>query len=113
MCALGGTVAYAYFGGCNLVKKGILSKSDQIMPYFVLLLFRGIPGMVGFYVAAVYSGTLRYGCYFFEIVLSVVCVMRIHLMAKLFIPCIKRLFIIIKAAPTISFLSARLKKFDF
>ena len=52
-------MAYAYFEGCDLVKTGVLGKADQIMPYFVLLLFRGLPGLVGFYVAAVYSGTLR------------------------------------------------------
>jgi len=58
-CVFGGAAAYAYFGGCDLIKEGILEKSDQIMPYFVLMLFRGLPGLVGFYVAAVYSGTLR------------------------------------------------------
>ena len=52
-------MAFAYFEGCDPLKDGILSKSDQIMPYLALLLFKGFPGFVGFYVAAVYSGTLR------------------------------------------------------
>ena len=59
-----GAVAYAVFEGCDPVKSGEVTKTDQIMPYLVLKTSMAIPGVAGLFVASVYSGTLRcvYDC---------------------------------------------------
>lgn len=54
-----GLVMYAYFEGCDPVKSGSLARLDQGLPYIALEVFQTMPGMTGFFIAAIYSGTLR------------------------------------------------------
>ncbi|CAK8694773.1 unnamed protein product [Clavelina lepadiformis] len=58
LCTISGCVAYTYFKGCDPIKAKNVSKPDQLMPYLVLQVFRDMPGMTGFFVAAIFSGTL-------------------------------------------------------
>lgn len=56
---LTGCVAYAYYEGCDPIKQGSISKSDQIIPYLVTDIFSDLPGLAGLFVSAAYSGTMR------------------------------------------------------
>ncbi|XP_067657013.1 sodium-coupled monocarboxylate transporter 2-like isoform X3 [Haliotis asinina] len=55
-----GIVAYSYFAtiGCDPFKAGILTNSNQVMPYFVMKIFEDFPGMAGIYLATIFSGAL-------------------------------------------------------
>ena len=51
---------FKYFEGCDPVASGDVQFSDQIIPFLVIKLFRSVPGISGLFVAAAYSGMLRY-----------------------------------------------------
>ena len=51
---------YAYFERCDPVKSGKLQNVDQTVPYLVVRIFQDLPGMVNLFVAAAYSGMLRF-----------------------------------------------------
>ena len=55
-----GLAMYAYYEGCDPLTTKKISKQDQMMPYLVVDIFQNLPGMAGLYVAAAFSGTLRY-----------------------------------------------------
>ena len=57
--AFNGCAMYAYFEGCDPVLDGKVKKVDQTVPYLVLDIFSGAPGMAGLFVSAAYSGMLR------------------------------------------------------
>jgi len=58
--ALGtGCAMYAYFEGCDPLKKGVIKKPDQLMALLVVSVFKEVPGMAGLFVSAAFSGTLR------------------------------------------------------
>jgi len=50
---------YAYFEGCDPLKAGKISKSDQLLPYLVVNVFENFPGLAGLFISAAFSGTLR------------------------------------------------------
>ena len=54
-----GLVAYAVYKDCDPLTSGKIAKPDQILPYLVKEKLRSIPGVVGLFIAAVYSGVLR------------------------------------------------------
>ncbi|NXA54181.1 SC5A8 protein, partial [Nothocercus julius] len=58
-CAvLCGLVLYSLYKDCDPWTSKQISAPDQLMPYLVLDIFQGFPGMPGLFVASAYSGTL-------------------------------------------------------
>jgi len=74
-----GLVAYARYAKCDPLSAGYITKNDQvssvveiqqnlkmlflqILPYYVVQNFGHIPGFVGLFVAAIYSGAMRFHC---------------------------------------------------
>ncbi|KAB5567063.1 hypothetical protein PHYPO_G00228500 [Pangasianodon hypophthalmus] len=53
-----GMVMYALYSHCDPLKSGRISAPDQYMPYFVLDIFRELPGFPGLFLACAYGGTL-------------------------------------------------------
>ncbi|KAF7257374.1 hypothetical protein EG68_06760 [Paragonimus skrjabini miyazakii] len=53
-----GLVTFAYFEGCDLVKSGLIKKSDQILPYVVMVLFNGIPVVRGLFLSIIFAAAL-------------------------------------------------------
>uniref|UniRef100_A0A8D2KRB2 Solute carrier family 5 member 12 n=1 Tax=Varanus komodoensis TaxID=61221 RepID=A0A8D2KRB2_VARKO len=59
ICAvLCGLVMYSHFRSCDPWTAGFISAPDQLMPYFVMILFSSVPGLPGLFVACAFSGTL-------------------------------------------------------
>lgn len=56
--ALCGLLLFALYHRCDPVKASIISKYDQLMPYFVMDTLGHLPGITGLFVTAVYSGSL-------------------------------------------------------
>lgn len=58
-CAmLCGIAIFAVYGRCDPLKQGLIERSDQLMPYFVMDKLQGIPGLPGLFVACVFSASL-------------------------------------------------------
>uniref|UniRef100_A0A2D4I6R7 Sodium-coupled monocarboxylate transporter 1 n=1 Tax=Micrurus lemniscatus lemniscatus TaxID=129467 RepID=A0A2D4I6R7_MICLE len=58
-CAvLCGLIMYSVFKDCDPWTAKCVAASDQLMPYLVLEILQGFPGMTGLFVACAYSGTL-------------------------------------------------------
>ncbi|XP_024135084.1 sodium/iodide cotransporter [Oryzias melastigma] len=53
-----GIVMFAYYYNCDPLKSGKISAPDLYMPYFVLEIFKNLPGFPGLFLACAYSGTL-------------------------------------------------------
>ncbi|XP_041484320.1 sodium-coupled monocarboxylate transporter 2-like [Lytechinus variegatus] len=53
-----GLVMYANFAECDPLTAGYVSRSDQLIPYFVLYLFGKMPGLPGLFTSAVFSASL-------------------------------------------------------
>ena len=51
---------FAYFETCDPVSSGALTKMDQTVAFLVVQVFEDAPGMAGLFVAAAYSGMLRW-----------------------------------------------------
>lgn len=60
IAVLTGLAMYVKYEGCDPIKEGSIDKSDQILPYLAVDVFQSLPGMAGLFVAAAFSGTLRY-----------------------------------------------------
>ncbi|KAM4617869.1 sodium-coupled monocarboxylate transporter 2 isoform 2-T2 [Discoglossus pictus] len=59
VCAVfSGLVMYAHYEGCDPWTAGFISAPDQMMPYFVMNIFKTMPGLPGLFVACAFSGTL-------------------------------------------------------
>ncbi|XP_059477404.1 sodium-coupled monocarboxylate transporter 2-like [Neocloeon triangulifer] len=58
MCCYSGLVVYAAFHDCDPMLRGLVKKSDQILPYFVTQMGKSIPGLPGLFVAGVFSAAL-------------------------------------------------------
>ncbi|XP_075548204.1 sodium-coupled monocarboxylate transporter 1-like isoform X4 [Dermacentor variabilis] len=56
--SLCGLLLFALYHHCDPVKASIISKYDQLMPYFVMDTLGHLPGITGLFVTAVYSGSL-------------------------------------------------------
>ncbi|XP_069116035.1 sodium-coupled monocarboxylate transporter 1-like [Argopecten irradians] len=58
--ALMGLLMYAYYrmADCGPFEGGLVSSMNQMTPYFVFDVLRGLPGMSGVYVACLFSGSL-------------------------------------------------------
>ncbi|XP_046726860.1 sodium/iodide cotransporter isoform X3 [Silurus meridionalis] len=53
-----GIVMFALYSHCDPLKSGRISAPDQYMAYFVLDIFRELPGFPGLFLACAYGGTL-------------------------------------------------------
>lgn len=53
-----GLVLFTLYHQCDPVKASVINKYDELMPYFVMDTFHYLPGIAGFFVTAVYSGSL-------------------------------------------------------
>ncbi|XP_063145630.1 sodium-coupled monocarboxylate transporter 2 [Candoia aspera] len=59
VCAvLCGLVMYSHFMSCDPWTADFISAPDQLMPYFVMMIFSSAPGLPGLFVACAFSGTL-------------------------------------------------------
>uniref|UniRef100_A0A6J0TGB6 Sodium-coupled monocarboxylate transporter 2 isoform X1 n=1 Tax=Pogona vitticeps TaxID=103695 RepID=A0A6J0TGB6_9SAUR len=59
ICAvLCGLVIYSHFRSCDPWTAGFISAPDQLMPYFVMIIFASAHGLPGLFVACAFSGTL-------------------------------------------------------
>lgn len=59
LVTLMGLVTFAYFFKCDPLKLGKIEATDQIVPYFVATIFGDqFPGMLGLFIACVFSSTL-------------------------------------------------------
>lgn len=56
---LTGISIFAAYSECDPVTSGQISKTDQIVPYFVIQELAFIPGMMGLFVAVLFSAVLR------------------------------------------------------
>lgn len=59
LVVLTGISIFAAYSECDPVSSGQISKSDHIVPYFVSQDLGQIPGMMGLFVAVVFSAVLR------------------------------------------------------
>ncbi|KAI1299999.1 putative sodium-dependent multivitamin transporter [Halotydeus destructor] len=53
-----GIVMYAYFQGCDPLKSGKITSSDQMLPYFMMDIMGDIPGLPGLFVAGIFAGAI-------------------------------------------------------
>ena len=60
MCSFAGLVIYAKYHDCDPVSSKIVSKADQILPYFVMDVLGEWKGLPGLFVAGIFSGALRF-----------------------------------------------------
>ncbi|XP_034035062.1 sodium/iodide cotransporter [Thalassophryne amazonica] len=56
--AVCGIVMFSYYINCDPLKYGRISSPDLYVPYFVLDIFKDLPGFSGLFLACAYSGTL-------------------------------------------------------
>lgn len=59
MCCYTGLVIYATYYRCDPLSTGAISKSDQLLPYFVMDIAGNIPGLPGIFLSGVFSAALR------------------------------------------------------
>ena len=60
IAVLTGLAMYVNYEGCDPLKLGKIKKPDQLLPYLAVDVFEDLPGIAGLFVAAAFSGTLRY-----------------------------------------------------
>ncbi|XP_048760690.1 sodium-coupled monocarboxylate transporter 1-like [Ostrea edulis] len=58
VCAMIGTVIYAFYETCDPKTYGLISASDQLLPLFVMDVLGHIPGIPGLFVSCLFSGAL-------------------------------------------------------
>lgn len=58
LCAMIGTVIYAFYETCDPKTYGLITASDQLLPLFVLDVLGHIPGIPGLFVSCLFSGAL-------------------------------------------------------
>jgi len=56
---LTGISIFASYADCDPVTWGQISKSDQIVPFFVIKELGFIPGMMGLFASVIFSAVLR------------------------------------------------------
>lgn len=60
MSCFAGLLIFATYYNCDPVTTKEISKSDQLLPYFVMKIANGIPGLAGMFISGVFSAALRY-----------------------------------------------------
>lgn len=59
MCCFMGLVIYAYYYKCDPITRGLIHKSDQLLPFYVMHIASSMPGLPGLFVSGVFSAALR------------------------------------------------------
>lgn len=59
MSVFAGLLMYAKYADCDPFTTGQVSKSDQLLPYYVMDVAVKIPGLSGLFIAGVVSAALR------------------------------------------------------
>ena len=59
LAAFSGLVVFANYADCDPLKAGIITKQDQIIPYYVMDKLGHIYGLPGLFLACLFSGALR------------------------------------------------------
>ena len=59
VCALGGLTMYSKYMDCDPLKSGVVTRNDQLFPLFVMDSLGKWPGVPGFFVAGLFSSSLR------------------------------------------------------
>lgn len=54
-----GLSIFAVYAGCDPITRGLVSKKDQMLPYYVLDKLGFLKGVPGLFVACLISGTMR------------------------------------------------------
>ncbi|XP_048007672.1 putative sodium-dependent multivitamin transporter [Leguminivora glycinivorella] len=57
-CCMAGIAMYAVYKDCDPLTSGSITAMDQLMPYYVVDSMRRIPGILGLFVAGIFSATL-------------------------------------------------------
>lgn len=55
-----GLVIFAAFYDCDPVSTGVISKADQLLPFFVMRITENLPVLPGIFVSGIFSAALRY-----------------------------------------------------
>lgn len=55
---IAGLVLFATYEGCDPLAAGLITKKDQILPFYVMDRLSSIPGLPGLFVACIFSGAL-------------------------------------------------------
>ncbi|XP_048730498.1 sodium-coupled monocarboxylate transporter 1-like [Ostrea edulis] len=58
LCSLTGLALYANYVTCDPLKNNDVANPNQLLPYFVLEVFKDLPGLPGLFVACMFSGAL-------------------------------------------------------
>lgn len=58
LAVVAGLVIFSFYYGCDPLTSGKISKTDQILPYYVVDVFGEVPGLTGLLVSAVFSASL-------------------------------------------------------
>nr|XP_022913659.1 sodium-coupled monocarboxylate transporter 1-like [Onthophagus taurus] len=58
MCCFMGLLIYATYHKCDPITRGAITKSDQLLPYFVMHIAGSMPGLPGLFVSGVFSAAL-------------------------------------------------------
>ncbi|XP_076449523.1 LOW QUALITY PROTEIN: sodium-coupled monocarboxylate transporter 1-like [Babylonia areolata] len=53
-----GMTMYAFYYGCDPLPRGLITKADQLVPFFVIQILGDWPGLPGLFVACVFSASL-------------------------------------------------------
>ena len=58
MCIYNGLLLYATFHDCDPLTTKLAKAKDQMMPLYVMQIFKNVPGMAGLFIAGVFSAAL-------------------------------------------------------
>ncbi|XP_074597118.1 sodium-coupled monocarboxylate transporter 1-like [Brevipalpus obovatus] len=58
VACLSGIAIFAYYVNCDPYKAGLITKKDQLVPYFVMETLSDFPGLPGLFVSGVFSASL-------------------------------------------------------
>lgn len=59
MSCFTGLLIFATYYDCDPVSTKQISKSDQLLPYYVMKIAHEIPGLAGMFISGVFSAALR------------------------------------------------------
>ena len=59
LAALAGVVIFANYADCDPITLGLITRNDQIAPQFVLEFLSSTNGLLGLFIACLFSASLR------------------------------------------------------
>lgn len=60
LAGLAGVVIFANYADCDPITLGFIKRNDQISPYFVQEFLSSTQGLMGLFMACLFSASLRY-----------------------------------------------------